>query len=210
MPITVAIVEDNADWVADIAEVIARDPGLKLLCTCRRMRNALCQIPPLAPDVILMDINLPDGSGIQATAKLKQMLPRTEVLIFTVYEDSREIFQALEAGASGYLLKRSATSELLNAIHNLMKGEVPMTADIARKIIKSFQKKQPIPSERIQDGALTSRELEILQMLARGLSTKEIARECSISFTTANSHLKNIYHKLHVHTRVEAVMKFMS
>ncbi|WP_068771971.1 response regulator transcription factor [Termitidicoccus mucosus] len=209
MPISVAIVEDSAAWIEELEQVIARDSGLQLTCTCRRMRSALERIPPLAPDVVLMDINLPDGSGIEATARLKDMLPRIEVLIFTVYEDTEEIFKALEAGASGYLLKRSSDVDVLNAIHNLMKGEVPMTGEIARKIIQSFQKKQPIPREYIINENLTRREMDILQALARGLSMKEIGRECSISPGTVNCHLKNIYAKLHVHSRMEAVMKFL-
>jgi DNA-binding NarL/FixJ family response regulator len=207
--VSVAIVEDNADWAKDIARIIERTPDLKLACMCRRMRSALAQIPPLAPDVILMDINLPDGSGIEATAKLKHLLPKTEVLIFTVYEDTDEIYKALQAGASGYLLKRSSAGDLVTAIRNLMRGEVPMTGEIARKILQFFKKKQPIARERIKDENLTPREVEILQMLARGLPTKEIARECFISPGTVNVHLNNIYEKLHVHSRMEAVMKFL-
>lgn len=209
MPISVAIVEDNAAWTKELEQVLSRDPELKHVCTCRRVRSALQQIPPLAPDVVLMDINLPDGSGIDATAKLKHLLPKVEVLIFTVYEDTDEIFKALEAGASGYLLKRSSDVELLDAIHNMMKGQVPMTGEIARKIIQSFQKPRPIPKEALRNEELTPRETEILQMLARGLSTKEIASQSSISPGTVNTHLKSIYEKLHVHSRMEAVMKFM-
>lgn len=211
MSISVAIVEDSADWTKEMGQVITEAPDLKLSCICRSVRTALAQIPAAAPDVVLMDINLPDGSGIDATAQLKKIVPKTEFLIFTVYEDTEEIFKALEAGASGYLLKRSTSTELVSAIRNLMKGEVPMTGEIARKIIQSFQKKDApaAPVGNKYEGTLTPREQDILQMLARGLPTKEIAAQCSISAGTVSCHLKKIYEKLHVHSRTEAVLKYL-
>ncbi len=209
MPISIAIVEDDADIAEGIADIISEVSDFKLICCCRNVRTALSEIPAAAPDVIIMDINLPDGSGIYATAKLKQLLPHTEVMIFTVYENTEDIFQALEAGASGYLLKRSSSAKIISSIRNLMKGEVPMTAEIARKVIQSFKKQQPAAQRGAASDKLTPREVDILQMLAKGYPTKEIASRRSISVDTVNTHLKSIYDKLRVHSRTEAVLKFL-
>ena len=210
MSISVAIVEDNSDLAEEITQIITEAPDLELACCCRNMRNALSRIPAAAPDVVIMDINLPDGSGIEATARLKQQLPGSEVMIFTIYEDSDEIFQALEAGASGYLLKRASTDELLRAIRDIMDGNVPMTGEVARKVIQSFQKKRML-SSMISAAAdkLTPSETDILELLAKGLPSKEIASLRCISVQTVNSHLKSIYDKLHVHSRTEAVIKYL-
>lgn len=208
-PISIAIVEDDADLADEIVEIVNDTPDFKLVCCCRNMTSALETIPPLKPDVVIMDINLPDGSGIQATEKLKRIIPGTEVMIFTIYENTEDIFQALKAGANGYLLKRSTYEEIVTAIRNLMKGEVPMTGEIARKVMQSFRMPQPVEKESPAKSKLTPRETEILQLLAKGHTTKDIARECSISFDTVHTHLKNIYEKLRVHTRTEAVVKFL-
>lgn len=208
MPIKIAIVEDNSDIAEEIARIISAAPDMELAGICRNYRSAIMRIPEMKPDAVIMDINLPDGTGIQATANLKRLLPRVEVLILTVYEETEEIFKALEAGASGYLLKRSSSDELLKSIRDLMKGEVPMTGEIARKVIQFFQKTKPVSETRGLDEPLTLREIEILQMAARGLSAKEIAAQCSIGVQTVNSHLRNIYDKLHVHSRMEAVNKY--
>lgn len=209
LPITIAIVEDDADLADEIVDIVNDTPDFKLVCCCRNMASALETIPPLAPNVVIMDINLPDGSGIQATEKLKSIIPRTEVMIFTIYENTEDIFQALKAGANGYLLKRSTYEEIVTAIRNLMKGEVPMTGEIARKVMQSFREPQPLRKEDSGRSKLTPREIEILQSLAKGYTTKDIARECNISFDTVHTHLKNIYEKLRVHTRTEAVVKFL-
>ncbi|OAM89051.1 response regulator transcription factor [Termitidicoccus mucosus] len=210
MPISVAIVEDNSDLAEEITQIITDAPDLQLACCCRNVRAALSRIPAAEPDVVIMDINLPDGSGIEATARLKQQLPRTEVMIFTIYEDSDEIFHALEAGASGYLLKRAPTDELLRSIRDIMDGNVPMTSEVARKVIQSFQKKR-MGSQVVNATAdrLTPRETDILELLAKGFPSKEIASLRCISVQTVNSHLKNIYDKLHVHSRTEAVIKYL-
>ncbi len=208
MPIKIAIVEDKSEIAEEISRIISRAPDMQLMCVCRNYRSALARIPAASPDVVIMDINLPDGSGIQATGHLKRLLPRVEVLILTIYEETDEIFKALEAGASGYLLKRSSSDELLSAIRNLLQGEVPMTGEIARKVIQFFQKTKPVRANRSIDEPLTLREIEILQMAARGLSAKEIASACSIGVQTVNSHLRSIYDKLHVHSRIEAVNKY--
>ncbi|OAM90435.1 response regulator transcription factor [Termitidicoccus mucosus] len=209
MPITIAIVEDDADIADEISKLIAETLDFKLSCVCRNVRSALERIPAAAPDVVIMDINLPDGSGIQATAQLKRLIPRTEVMIFTIYENTEDIYQALEAGASGYLLKRSSSTVIVTSIRNLMKGEVPMTAAIARKVIQSFQKKEQPAQANPGMSKLTPREMDILQLLAKGHPTKEIASQRFISIDTVNTHLRKIYEKLHVHSRAEAILKFL-
>lgn len=203
MPVTVAIVEDNADICEELREILSEDPACRCVCVCRNIQTALREIPPHRPDVIIMDIRLPDGSGIDATAKLKRLLPTSEVMIFTVYEETEEIFRALEAGASGYLLKETAPEELLSAIKEIKSGGVPMAGEVARKVIQSFRR-SPSRSEE-----LTQREEEILRLLAQGCLTKEIADQLSISLQTVKSHLKHIYGKLHVRTRTEAVIRYL-
>src|ERR1035437_3769508 len=133
MPITVAIVEDNAGICEELQQILAEDCSCTCVCVCRNFKTALSEIPRVQPDVIIMDINLPDGSGIDATRQLKQRIPRTQIMIFTIYEESEEIFRALEAGASGYLLKDTAPEELLQSIHDIHQGGVPMTGEVARK-----------------------------------------------------------------------------
>jgi DNA-binding NarL/FixJ family response regulator len=204
MPISIAIVEDNAGICEELVQILSEDPDCTCVCVCRNMQTALAEIPAHAPDVIVMDINLPDGSGIDATARLKQLLPRTQILIFTIYEESEEIIRALEAGASGYLLKDTAPEELLRGIREIKHGGVPMTGEVARKVIQSFRKQSSPKTE-----SLTSREEEILQLLSQGYISKEIADHLSISMETVKSHLKHIYGKLHVRTRTEAVIKYL-
>jgi DNA-binding NarL/FixJ family response regulator len=203
MAITVAIVEDDAGICEELSQTIAEDPGCACVCVCRNIQTALRKIPPLAPDVVIMDIRLPDGSGIDCTAQLKRRLPQTQIMMFTIYEDTEQIYKALEAGASGYLLKRTAAEGLLNAIRSIKQGGVPMTGEVARKVIRSFRREYPT-FER-----LTQREDEILQLLAKGFLSREIALQLSISLETVNSHLKHIYNKLHVRSRTEAVIKYL-
>ena len=204
MRTTVAIVEDNAGIAAEMEQIISEDPSTTCLAVCRNLQTALRKIPPLNPDVIVMDIKLPDGSGIEGVAKLKRLLPRTQIMMFTVFADTEAIFKALEAGANGYLLKRATPETLIQAIREIQNGGVPMTGEIARKVMASFRKKaQP------KTDVLTAREEEILQLLAKGLISKEIARQLEISVDTVNTHLKHIYEKLHVRSRTEAVIRFL-
>ncbi len=203
MAITIAVVEDNAGICEELSQIIAEDPGLVCVCVCRNVQTALRKIPPLSPDVVIMDIRLPDGSGIECTAQLKRLLPQTQIMMFTIYEETELIYKALEAGASGYLLKRTAAEGLLDAIREIKQGGVPMTGEVARKVIRSFRRDGPT-LER-----LTQREEEILQLLAKGFLSREIARQLSISLETVNSHLKHIYDKLHVRSRTEAVIKYL-
>lgn len=203
MAISIAIVEDNAGIGEELQQIITEDPSCRCVCVCRNLQTALRDIPSLLPDVIIMDIHLPDGSGIDATLRLKRLLPRSEILIYTVYEESEEIFRALEAGASGYLLKETAPEEILRGIHEIKRGGVPMNGEVARKVIQSFRRQPP------RAEPLTEREEEILRLLARGHVTKEIAELLSISAETVKSHLKHIYGKLHVRSRTEAVIKYL-
>jgi len=164
------------------------------------------EIPAIMPDVVLMDINLPGKSGIECIAKLKQACPRIEWLILTTHEDTDLIFSALKAGASGYLLKRSAPDELIHAIKDVQAGGAPMSVKIARCVVTHFHEagKRADKTE-----SLSARESEILSLLAKGLSYKQIADNLGLSPFTVNNHLRKIYGKLHVQTRTEAVVKFL-
>ena len=204
--ISVAIVEDNETVRQTLNELIEATPGFRCVCTCATGKEALVEIPRAKPDVVLMDIHLPGESGIVCTARLKERLPDLQVIILTVYKDIELIFQALKAGASGYLLKRAPTEDILRALKEVRSGGAPMTGEIARLIVQSFQ----TPSTRGSDmQGLTRRELEILELLAEGISNKEIATRIGISFETVRTHLGHIYEKLHVQGRTEAVTRFL-
>jgi DNA-binding NarL/FixJ family response regulator len=206
MSISVAIVDDNPEIRRNLSRYIGESPGFRCTCACASGEEALRQIPESPPDVVLMDIQMPGLSGIACTASLKKLLPSVPVMMLTVYEDNDAIFRALEAGASGYLLKRSAPAKLLEAIKELHRGGAPMTSEIARRVIHSFHKAKP---ECPPQDKLTAREEEILQCLAQGYATKEIADKLSVSYDTVRYHLKHIYDKLHVHSRTEAVIKYL-
>ena len=206
MSITVAIVEDNAGICEELRHIVSNAPGFSCVCVCRNAQTALRKIPDCNPDVVIMDIQLPDSSGIECTAHLKSRLPNTQVLMFTIYDDNEQIFAALKAGAVGYLLKDSKPEELLDAIRETANGGAPMTAEIARKVITSFHRTSAQIDEFEQ---LTRREDEILELFSRGLLCKEIADRLGISLETVNSHRKNIYRKLHVRSRTEAVIKYL-
>jgi DNA-binding NarL/FixJ family response regulator len=205
MPITVAIVEDNEEISTMLARVIAREPKLNCVCTCASGELALETLPRHRPEVVIMDIQLPGLSGIQCTARLRQLLPQAQVLVYTVYGDSEQVFKALKAGASGYLLKRSTQVEILEAIFDVQQGGAPMSGEIARKVVRSFA--EPVNVE--ETPKLTARQEEILRLLARGFVAKEIAAQLNISFDTVRYHLKDIYIKLHVRSKTEAVIKFL-
>lgn len=158
------------------------------------------------PEVVIMDINLPGMTGIECITRLKSQLPRTQFLVLTVYNDSRQIFKALEAGASGYLLKRSLPDAIVQGVCDVHAGGSPMSAEIARKVVQSFQRPAK-PDGEI--ATLTTRELEILQQVTEGLATKEIAERLGVSYTTICTHLGHIYEKLHVHSRTAAAAKFL-
>ena len=203
---TVAIVEDHRDLSESWAQLINDAPGYRCVCTCDTAEKALQVIPRQMPDVVLMDINLPGLSGIECTERLKAKMPSVQVLILTVYEETERIFKALQAGASGYLLKRTSPEELLSAIKDVKQGGAPMTPEVARKVVQSFRQRA---SEAASEADLTPREEQILRLLAEGHVTKEIASQLGISFFTAQNHLKKIYEKLHVRSRTEAVIKYL-
>jgi DNA-binding NarL/FixJ family response regulator len=203
-PISVAIVEDNAEFRQQLSQYIAGAPGFRCACVCASAEEALRVIPQSAPDVVLMDIQLPRMSGIECTASLREKLPSLPVMMLTVHEDTDAIFDALKTGARGYMLKRDDPARLLEAIADLYQGGAPMTSQIARKVIDSFH--QAKPAEHPQD-RLTAREQEILELLAEGHATKEVANKLALSYQTVRWHLRHIYDKLHVHTVTEAILR---
>jgi len=203
---TVAVVEDNATFRSFLADLVNATRGHRVVCTCGSAEEALAQIPKHRPDVVLMDIHLPGESGIVCTARLREALPQTQVIMLTVYKDIKMIFEALKAGACGYLLKRSKESEILEAIAEVRAGGAPMTGEIARLLVRSFR--EPARN-KAEETSLSSRETEILAQLAEGLSNKEIAVRLSISVSTVRTHLLHIYEKLHVRGRTEAAAKFL-
>lgn len=206
MGIAVAIVEDNPEVRRNLTRYIDGAPGFRCANACATGEEALRVLPKSPPDVVLMDIQLPRMSGIACTAALKSALPSVPVMMLTVYEDAEAIFNALKAGASAYLLKRTDPAKVLEAIAELHRGGAPMTSEIARKVIESFHRTKP-PTHA--DDKLTAREQEVLDYLAKGFVTKEIADKLGISTATVRYHFKHIYDKLHVHTRTEAVIKYL-
>ncbi|HEX9047016.1 MAG TPA: response regulator transcription factor [Verrucomicrobiae bacterium] len=204
-PVRVALVEDLADVRASWQQLIDGIPNFKCVCTCASGEEALRRLPEETVDVVLMDIRLPRMSGIACTARLKPLMPRTQILILTVSADSDTVFRALEAGADGYLLKRSSPEELQSAVMDVLKGGVPMTSEIARRVIASFRRQ---PAKAGAETKLTPREEEILTLLSRGFVSKEIAAKLGVSYETVRDHLRHIYEKLHVHSRGEAVARF--
>ena len=202
----VAIVEDNPDIRHSLMEWINSAPDYQCVCACANAETALIEIPRLRPEVVLMDIRLPGESGIACTARLKDLLPKLLVIVVTVYRDRDLLFQALKAGASGYLLKRSTPDEVLRAIDEVRSGGAPMTREIARMVVETFRKHS---SEEASSAELSEREMEILSLVAKGLANKEIGSKLNISYYTVRAHLRRIYEKLHVRCRAEAVAKHL-
>jgi len=205
--IRVALVEDSPALCRNLERMLRRAPAMKCVCTCSNAEEAIDRIPPAQPDVILMDINLPGASGIECTSHLKRLIPKVQVIMLTVYEDTVSIFSALKAGACGYLLKSSSPAEILEAITEVNSGGAPMTSEIARKIVTAFQAPA---AKRTETAGLSAREEEILEWLSKGQVSKEIAERLSISYHTVRVHLKHIYEKLHVRSQSEALLKFMA
>jgi DNA-binding NarL/FixJ family response regulator len=206
MPITVSIVEDNDQLRGTLARVITRAEGFQCLSQYPNAEDALEGLPRDRPEVVLMDINLPGMNGVECVRKLKQQLPAVLVVMLTVYEDTENIFNALAAGATGYLLKRTPRAELLAALEEVRRGGSPMTAHIARKVVQSFQ--QPASSANPTE-SLSQREQEVLDCLSQGFLYKEIAEKLGISYETVHTYIRRIYEKLQVRTRTEAVAKFL-
>lgn len=206
MPITVSIVEDNEQLRNTLARVLNRAEGFRCLSSYGDAESALQSLPKDAPEVVLMDINLPGMNGVECVRQLKQSAPRIQAVMLTVYEDTENIFKALAAGASGYLLKRTKTAELLDSIREVKSGGSPMTTHIARKVVQSFQKAGPSPQPTEN---LSQREQEVLDCLSQGFLYKEIADKLGISYETVHTYIRRIYEKLQVRTRTEAVAKFL-
>ena len=205
-PLRVALVEDSSEICEELEYVVSRAAGFSLVCSCRNATTALRKLPGSEPDVVVMDVQLPDGNGIDCIGQLKRVMPRTQFMVLTVHDDADQIFKALQAGASGYLLKRTTPEALLNAMREVKCGGAPMTGEVARKVIESFHR--TAPSGEIAE-QLTSREEEVMELLAEGYPAKEIATRLGITADTVNAHLKRIYAKLHVHSRIEAVIKYL-
>jgi DNA-binding NarL/FixJ family response regulator len=203
----IAIVEDNKVIRESLTEFIHADPEFRCVCACATAEEALKIIPKHEPEIVLMDIQLPNMSGIDCLAQLKQMLPSLHIIMVTVYEDTERIFKALRMGACGYLLKRCTPEELLTAIREVRQGGAPMSREIARKVIFSFQEPVKAAAE-VED--LSPRELEILELLAGGFPNKAIADRLGLTDGTVRWHLRHVYHKLHVRSRTEAALKFRS
>lgn len=206
MSTMVGIVEDDAVLRKTLVRLVSDTRGFRCAADCATGEEALQKLPALKPDVVLMDLNLPQMSGTECIRKLKELLPVTQVIVLTVYEDSEHIFRALKAGASGYLLKRSEPEEILEAITNAREGGAPMSSQIARRVVHSFH--APTPAG-LDTTALTERETEILAYLSKGFANKEIADKLNISVPTVRTHLRHIYEKLHVRSRAEAIVKYL-
>jgi len=205
MPLRVAIVEDDEQVRENLAVLINETKGFECVGTFDSGEAALENMPRRPPDVVLMDVNLPGMSGVECVRQLKARIPAIQVVMLTVYDDSDRIFQALQMGASGYLLKRSTADEILRAVEDVHRGGAPMSGYIARKVVQSFQRQGP--SDKIAEN-LTKREADVLNYAARGYTNKEIADALGLSSETVRGYLKTIYGKLHVRSRTEAAMKF--
>jgi DNA-binding NarL/FixJ family response regulator len=206
MTITVSIVDDDAGLRDSISQFLRTARGYKCLSTYKSAEEALAKIPAELPDVVLMDINMSGMDGIECTRKLKETVPQTQILMLTVYEDTERIFNALAAGASGYLLKRAAPPKLLEAIREVHGGGSPMSGPIARKVVQSFRQGTPPAQE---SDMLSERERQVLECLAKGYAYKQISDELGVSMDTTRTYIRRIYEKLHVHTRTDAVVRYL-
>jgi len=206
MSIRVSIVEDNQRVRTSLARLIELSDGFKCVSEHSTGEEAVAALPKMKPDVVLMDINLPGINGVECVRQLKPILPGTQVVMLTVYENTDLIFQALSAGATGYLLKQTPPAELLAAVREVHGGGSPMTGHIARKVVASFQQAGN-SSQEFEN--LTPREKEVLDHLAKGFLYKEIAEAMGISYDTVHTHIRKIYEKLHVRSRTEAVAKHL-
>jgi DNA-binding NarL/FixJ family response regulator len=206
-PLRIALVEDKRDVRESWVRLIRSFPDFACICECASGEEALKLIPSAKPGVVLMDIFLPRMSGIECTARLKTLLPKTPIVILTASDDDEMVFLALEAGADGYLLKRTKPADLRAALLDVLTGGAPMTSEIARRVVESFRQKSRGRDESI---SLTAREEETLLLLTKGYSNKEIADKLGLGIETVRSHLKHIYEKMHVRSRAEAVARYMS
>ena len=204
--ITVSVVEDDAQVRQSLANILKRGPGVACVGEHGNAEEAVREIPRIQPKVVLMDINLPGMSGVDCVRRLSELAPKTQVVMLTVYDNTEAIFNSLAAGASGYLLKPISSAQLLSAVRDVYGGGVPMTSDIARKVLQTF--KQPAPATFDADN-LSAREQEVLDFLAKGYLYKEIADQLSISYGTVHTYIERIFKKLHVRSRAQAVAKYL-
>ena len=205
--IRVAIVDDNDAGRAQLAELIDADGSCRMVRHCPDAESALNDLPRFSPDVILLEVNLPGMDGVECMRRLKAVLPKMHVIIFTACEDQSRLVASLIAGASGCLLKHIAPERLLAAIHEAYEGGAPMSPEISRRVIQQFRQNNGASPEKIK---LTPREQEILDQLSKGLRYKEIVDRLGISFGTLHSYISKVYEKLHVHSRTEAVVKYLN
>ncbi|HEY5912965.1 MAG TPA: response regulator transcription factor [Verrucomicrobiae bacterium] len=205
MAIAISLVEDDAEARKILAGWIVRATGFRLAGQWGSAESALTELKLLKPDVVLMDINLPGISGVEAVRQLKPVLPTTQFVMLTVYEDADHIYDALAAGATGYLLKQTPRSELLAALEEVHRGGSPMTSNIARKVVQSFSQPPPALPDAQQ---LSPREREVLDLLARGYLYKEISERLNVTVPTVNTYVRRMYEKLHVRSRAQAVAKY--
>lgn len=203
MAIQVAIVEDLKEIREALQSFISIDKDLLLTGCFSNAEQATEELPGLAPDIVIMDINLPGMSGIECIRRVKPLCASCQFMMFTVYEEDEKVFEALKAGASGYILKKHGSQKIIEALKELYNGGSPMSADIARKVVRAFHQE-----DTLQDYKLTKRELDILQLLSKGMLYKEISQQLSISNNTVKQHIHNIYEKLHVQNRTEALNKY--
>ncbi len=204
--IKIAIVEDNNALCQSLCALLNQTEGMQCVASLNNLLNVVSELNRAKPDVVLMDIGLPNISGIEGVRTVKENFNTIEVLMFTVFEDDDKIFEALKAGASGYLLKKSPPEEIIEAVRSIYYGGSPMSASIARKVISSFQ--NTLPSQK-EEFMLTTRENEILHSLIDGLSYKKLAEKYFISISTVRTHIRHIYEKLHVNTKAQAVAKVL-
>jgi DNA-binding NarL/FixJ family response regulator len=203
MSISIAIVEDLDEVRQGLHDFIVLNPEFRVVGTFKTAEGAVQEIPLLQPDIVVMDINLPGMNGIECINQLKHKTPDTQFMMFTVYENDENVFEALKAGATGYLLKNTEMTQITDALKDLYNGGSPMTVTIARKLVAVFQNQHANTSRHV----LSVRENEILQLLSKGLLYKEISDKLSLSVNTVRQHIHNIYEKLHVQNRTEAINK---
>ena len=206
MSIKVAIVEDNKSIRLSLVELLDSSPGFRAVLACASAEEALQTLPSAPPDVVLMDLNLPRMSGIECVRNLKRLLTTTQFIMLTIEDESERVFESLRAGATGYLVKNVPPEKLLASIEEVHRGGSPMSSQIARMLVRSFHQRGQAPSEAEN---LTPREQQILTHLARGYRSKEVAEELGISVQTVLTHIRNIYEKLQVRSRAEAVARFL-
>lgn len=207
--INVSIVEDDAKLRETLVRYLTAQPSFRCASSYPNAEAALAGIPGVRPDVVLMDINLPGMNGIECVSRLRQKLPGLKVIMLTVFEEGEQVFKALSVGAFGYLVKSSRPAKILEAIREVHAGGSPMSGNIARMVVQSFQKQAAAQAAtRAATDTLSTRELEVLQALSKGHTYKQIAADLGISLGTVRTYIQRIYEKLHVHSHAEAVMKF--